>query len=118
MKTRFQNAEIEAVNNLYAENHLYKAVCKIGPQLEAELTEFGLCPEECFAETQELLTVIAEKGEEVIPELQNLWLMKFNQYRRFDRDETKKRCAKPSASSSASPYLPSTPAATRSIISP
>lgn len=86
MKTRFQNAEIEAVNNLYAENHLYKAVCKIGPQLEAELTEFGLCPEECFAETQELLTVIAEKGEEVIPELQNLWLMKFNQYRRFDRD--------------------------------
>lgn len=85
MKTRFQNAEIEAVNNLYAENHLYKAVCKIGPQLEAELTEFGLCPEECFAETQELLTVIAEKGEEVIPELQNLWLMKFNQYRRFDR---------------------------------
>lgn len=22
MKTRFQNAEIEAVNNLYAENHL------------------------------------------------------------------------------------------------
>lgn len=53
MKTRFQNAEIEAVNNLYAENHLYKAVCKIGPQLEAELTEFGLCPEECFAETQE-----------------------------------------------------------------
>lgn len=86
MKTRFQNAEIEAVNNLYAENHLYRAVCKIGPQLEAELTEFGLCPEECFAETQELLTVIAEKGEEVIPELQNLWLMKFNQYRRFDRD--------------------------------
>ena len=32
-----------------------------------------------------MLTVIAEKGEEVIPELQNLWLMKYNQYRRFDR---------------------------------
>lgn len=51
MKTRFQNEEIEAVSDLYAENHLYRAVCKIGPQLEAELTEFGLCPEECFAET-------------------------------------------------------------------
>lgn len=96
MKTRFQNAEIEAVNNLYAENHLYKAVCKIGPQLEAELTEFGLCPEECFAETQELLTVIAEKGEEVIPELQNLWLVKFNEYRRFDRRRKPRRGAQSS----------------------
>lgn len=85
MKQRFQNAEIEAVSSFYAENHLYRAVCKIGPQLEAELAEFGLCPEECFVDTQELLTVIAEKGEEVIPELQNLWLEKYNQYRRFDR---------------------------------
>ena len=118
MKTRFQNAEIEAVNNLYAENQLYKAVCKIGPQLEAELTEFGLCPEECFAETQELLTVIAEKGEEVIPELQNLWLMKFNQYRRFDRHVNQEEVRKAVSIVFGFTILAVNTSRTRSIISP
>ena len=85
MNQRFQNAEIKHVSEQYAENELYKAVCSIGLQLENELKEFGLCPEECFMETLELLSVIAEKGEDILPEVDILWLRKENEYRRHNR---------------------------------
>lgn len=85
MNQRFQSAEIKLVSEQNADNELYRAICKIGAQLESELAEFGLCPEECFMETLEVLTVLAEKGENSIPELDTLWHRKFNEYRRFDR---------------------------------
>lgn len=85
MNQRFQNAEIKHVSEQYAENELYKAVCSIGLQLENELKEFGLCPEECFMETLELLSIIAEKGEDILPEVDILWLRKENEYRRHNR---------------------------------
>ena len=94
MNRRFQNEEIRRVSEQYAENELYKAIRSIGPQLESELLEFGLCSEECFMEVLELLTVIAEEGEDILPEIDNLWLRKHNEYRRLDRnvseDETSK----------------------------
>ena len=79
MNQRFQNAEIKHVSEQYAENELYKAVSSIGLQLENELKEFGLCPEECFMETLELLSVIAEKGEDILPKVDILWLRKENE---------------------------------------
>ena len=85
MNQRFQNAEIRLVGEQYAENELYKAVCILGLQLENELKEFGMCPEECFMETLELLSEIADKGEEILPEIENFWLRKENEYRRYDR---------------------------------
>ncbi|MCR4812450.1 MAG: hypothetical protein K5867_07690 [Bacteroidales bacterium] len=36
-------------------------------------------------ETLELLSEIAVKGEDILPETDNLWLRKENDYRRFDR---------------------------------
>ena len=53
MNQRFQNAEIRLVSEQYADNELYHAVSSIGQQLEAELTGFGLCPEEGFMEVLE-----------------------------------------------------------------
>ena len=85
MNQRFQNAEIKFISEQYAENELYKAVNTIGIQLENELKEFGLCPEECFMETLELLSEIADKGEEILPEIEDFWLHKENEYRRYDR---------------------------------
>lgn len=85
MNQRYQNAEIRLVNKQFAEDELYKAVSSIGSQLESEMPEFGLCPEECFVEVLELLSVIAEKGEDILPETDNLWLRMFNEYRRFNR---------------------------------
>ena len=85
MNQRFRSAEIDLINEQYAKNELYKAVKSIGPQLENELKEFGLCPEECFMEAIELLSAIAEKGENILPEIDNFWLCKENEYRRFDR---------------------------------
>ncbi|MBO7468410.1 MAG: hypothetical protein J6T94_12120 [Bacteroidaceae bacterium] len=85
MNRRFQNEEIKCVSRQYAENELFKAVSSIGPQLESELTEFGLCSEECFMEVVELLSIIAEKGEDILPELDNIWLGKSNEYRRLSR---------------------------------
>lgn len=85
MNQRFQNEEIGLVSERYAKNELYKAVSSIGQQLESEMKEFGLCPEECFMETLELLSTIAEKGEEFLPIIDNYWLRKFNEYNRFDR---------------------------------
>lgn len=85
MNQRFQNAEIRLVSELYADNELYKAINMIGAQLESELPEFGLCPEECFMEALEMLSIIADKGEEVLPEMENIWLRKYNEYVRFDR---------------------------------
>ncbi len=85
MNQRFQNEEIKLVAERYAENELYKAVSSIGPQLEAELTEFGLCPEECFMEAIELLSAIADKGEGILSEVDGIWLRKHNEYKRFDR---------------------------------
>ena len=85
MNQRFQSAEIRGVSEQYADNELYKAVSSIGTQLESELKEFGLCAEECFVEVLELLSEIAEKGEDILSELDNLWLRKENEYRRFDR---------------------------------
>lgn len=94
MNRRFQNEEIRRVSEQYAENELYKAIRSIGPQLESELLEFGLCSEECFMEVLEMLTVIADEGEDILPEIDNLWLRKHNEYRRLDRnvseDETSK----------------------------
>lgn len=85
MNQRFQNEEIRRVAEQYAYNELYKAVSSIGPQLEAELTGFGLCPEECFMETLELLSVIADKGEDILPEAESIWLRKHNEYKRLER---------------------------------
>lgn len=85
MNQRYQNADINRVSKEQADNELYKVICTIGAQLESELAEFGLCPEECFEETLEVLTILADKGEEAIPELDTLWHRKFNEYRRFDR---------------------------------
>lgn len=85
MNQRFQQEEIKHVSDQYAENELYKAISTIGPQLESELTGFGLCSEECFMEVLELLTAIAEKGKDFLSEVDNYWLRKFNEYRRFDR---------------------------------
>lgn len=85
MNQRFQSEEIKLVSEQYAENELYKAVSLIGLQLENELKEFGLCPEECFMETLELLSIIAEKGKEILPEVDSLWLRKENEYRRHNR---------------------------------
>ena len=85
MNQRFQPAEIKLVSEQYADNELYKAISTIGLQLENELLEFGLCPEECFMETLELLSAIAEKGEDILPGLENLWLRKENEYRRHNR---------------------------------
>lgn len=85
MNQRFQPAEIKLVSEQYADNELYKAISTIGLQLENELLEFGLCPEECFMETLELLSAIAEKGEDILPGLEKLWLQKENEYRRYNR---------------------------------
>ena len=85
MNQRFQNAEINLVAKQYAENELYKGISTIGLQLESELPEFGLCLEECFMETLELLSTIADKGEDILPEVENMWLRKSNEYKRFDR---------------------------------
>jgi len=85
MNQRFQNEEIKRVSEQYAENELYKAVSSIGPQLENELKEFGLCSEECFMETLEILSSIAEKGKAILSELDEIWLRKENEYRRYDR---------------------------------
>ena len=85
MNQRFQNEEIRRVREQYAENELYIAVSSIGPQLESELPEFGLCPEECFTEALELLTAIADKGEDILTDLDNIWLRMSNDYRRLAR---------------------------------
>ena len=85
MNQRLQNVEIKGISEQYAENKLYQAVSSIGHQLESELTEFGLCPEECFMEVFELLTAIAEKGEDFLFEVADHWVRKSNEYRRFDR---------------------------------
>ena len=85
MNQRFQNVEIRLVSERYAKNELYKAVSTIGLQLENELKEFGLCPEECFMEVLEFLSAIAEKGEDILPGLEKLWLQKENEYRRYNR---------------------------------
>ena len=85
MNQRFQNEDIRRVSEQYAENELYIAISSIGLQLENELKGFGLCPEECFMETLELLSVIAEKGEGILPEVDTLWLRKENEYRRHNR---------------------------------
>lgn len=93
MNQRFQSAEIALVSDQFADDLLYKAINEIGLQLEAE-TAFGMCPEECFTDAVEILSVIAEKGEEIVPEIEKLWLSKYNEYRRLDRkvseEETRK----------------------------
>lgn len=94
MNQRFQEEKIRQTSELYAEDELYKAILSIGLQLESELTGFGLCPEECFTEVRQILAIIAELGENFTQDLDNLWLRKYNEYRRLDRsvseDETRK----------------------------
>lgn len=85
MNQRFQNADIRRTSEQNSDNELYKVICKIGAQLESELAEFGLCPEECFEEALEVLTLLADIGEDALQELDTLWHRKFNEYRRFDR---------------------------------
>lgn len=86
MNQRFQGEDIRRAHEQYAGNKLYAAIDSIGADLEAELTGFGMCAEECFEEVKEVLALIAEKGDGIAPtDLQRLWQDKYNQYRRFDR---------------------------------
>lgn len=86
MNQRFQNEEIRLISEQNADNELYKAICTIGTQLEAESPGFGLNSEECFIESLELLSAIADEGENILPKIEELWLRKENEYRRFDRN--------------------------------
>ena len=86
MNQRFQNAEIRLVSEQYADNELYHAVSSIGQQLEAELTGFGLCPEECFMEVLELLSAVNNEND-FVSDIENTWLRKYNEYKRFNRVE-------------------------------
>lgn len=86
MNQRLRNEEIRRVAEQYAHDELYRAVSSIGPQLEYELSGFGLCAEECFMEVLELLSAIAEKGERFLPEAEGRWLSKYNEYRRIARN--------------------------------
>lgn len=86
MNQRFQGEDIRRAHEQYAGNKLYAAICSIGADLEAELTGFGMCAEECFEEVKEVLSLIAEKGDGIDTTcLKRLWQDKYNQYRRFDR---------------------------------
>lgn len=85
MNQRFQNEDIKRTKEQYADNELYQAIDSIGAQLEAELKEFGLCPEECLIEVLECLCYIADEGSDVLPKIQTLWYSRFNEYRRYDR---------------------------------
>ena len=73
MNQRFQNAEIRLVSEQYADNELYHAVSSIGQQLEAELTGFGPCPEECFMEVLELLSAVNNEND-FVSDIENTWL--------------------------------------------
>lgn len=86
MNQRFLNEEIRRVSENYADNELYRAISSIGMLLESELPGFGLCSEECFMEVQEVLSLIAERGEDILPDLDRLWLRKYNEYRRLERE--------------------------------
>lgn len=98
MNQRFQNEDIRRISDKYAKDELYKAISSIGMQLEAELTGFGLCPEECFMEAKEVLSCVVEIREDIQQSLNTLWLRKYNEYRRIERnahiavdeDETRK----------------------------
>lgn len=86
MNQRFQNAEIKLVRKQFADDALYRAICRIGLKLEAELTGFGMCPEECFMEVKELLSDIAGAGGQMPGDsLEALWLAKYNEFCRTDR---------------------------------
>lgn len=85
MNQRYQNEKIRRAAERYAGNGLYEAIRPTVGQLEAESDEFGLCPEECFDETVELLNEIAGKGGDILPETDSLWLGKENEYWRLDR---------------------------------
>lgn len=93
MNQRFQNEEIGRVAEQYVGNELYQAVCSIGSQLEAE-SEFGLCPEECFMETSELLSAIAAKGEDFLSDIEDFWLRKHNEYKRLERNVSEEEIRK------------------------
>lgn len=94
MNQRFQNEEIKSISRLYSDDELYLAISSIGPQLEAELTNFGLCAEECFTEVREILEEIANLDDANSLSIDRLWLFKHNEYRRLDRsvpeEETRK----------------------------
>ena len=93
MNQRFQNEEIRRVAEQYAGNEFYQAIRTIGSQLESEL-DFGLCPEECFMESLELLSAIADKGEDVLPDIEDIWLRKHNEYSRLERHVGKEEIRK------------------------
>lgn len=86
MNQRLEGEDLRRAREQYAGNKLYAAISSIGDDLEAELTGFGMCAEECFEEVMEVLALIAEKGDDIASDdLKKLWLKKFNQYRRLER---------------------------------
>lgn len=83
MNQRFQQKDIDKIKALHADNELYTAIDSIGRKLQAD-QEFALCAEECFIETLDVLQSIIDKGKNAINDIENMWLEKFNNFKRHD----------------------------------
>ncbi len=92
MRKRLDWPEKRRVRESCADDELFRVIMKTGPELESELSGFGLSPEECLLEVRELVDTI--RGLEgvrsrnlsvLVPELRVLWTEKHNEYRALDR---------------------------------
>lgn len=86
MQERLDNKGISTLKTQYADDPLYQAIRVKGPTLEATLPSFGLCPEECFIEAMEIITLIHDKDKDISQkDIIDIWTDRHNQYKRLDR---------------------------------
>lgn len=85
MNQRFRNEEQSKYQKQFGEDPLFVVCSEVGPELQTEMPEFGMCPEEMYCETEMLLEWLIAHPNATPTEINRKWHQLYNNYLGFDR---------------------------------
>lgn len=94
MNHRFRNEEQNKYSQIYGNDLLYVSCCQVGSELQTQMPEFGMCPEEVYQEVADLLKWLMEKPKPTSDDLNIKWNRLYNNYLGFDRHVDKEEIRK------------------------
>lgn len=85
MNHRFRNEEQSKYSETYGNDLLFVICSRVGPELQTQMPEFGMCPEEMYYEVEELLQWLIAHPKSTPEDINQKWHRLYNNYLSFDR---------------------------------